>query len=95
MYDNRDMKLYLDGVLKNTATFPYDTGTTTPTGNLCIGARAYNGIRNQYFNGTIDDVRIYNNALSQAEVTALVPEPASAMIMVLGTTIISLRRRKC
>ena len=95
VYDNRDMKLYLDGVLKNTATFPYDTGTTTPTGDLCIGVRAYNGIRNQYFNGTIDDVRIYNNALSQAEVTALVPEPASAMIMVLGTTIISLRRRKC
>ena len=29
---------------------------------------------NQYFNGTIDELRIYNRALSQAEVKALYSE---------------------
>jgi len=95
VYDNGNMKIYLNGQLEGTGTFNYDTGTTTPDEYLCIGARAYDGKRDLYFKGLIDDVRIYNNALSQAEVVALVPEPASAMIMTLGATIISLRRRKC
>lgn len=93
VYDNGDMKLYLNGQLADTGTFTDDTGTTTPDGDLCIGARAYDGIRDGYFNGSIDDVRIYNNALSQAEVAALVPEPATLILLGLGAAF--LRRRIC
>jgi hypothetical protein len=50
------LKIYVDGKQENTTT---DTaGTGTNTGNLLIG-QTNNG---QYFNGLIDDVRIYNYA---------------------------------
>ena len=91
VYDNRDMKIYLNGQLEGTGTFTYDTDSTVPTEYLCIGARAYDGKRDLYFKGLVDDVRIYNNALSQAEVTALVPEPCTLLLLGLGG--LFLRRR--
>ena len=57
-------KLYIDGVLKGSDT---STGTlkSEPSFNLEIGRRAY-GYR--YFEGFIDEVRIYNRALSAEEI---------------------------
>jgi hypothetical protein len=70
-------KEYLDGVQQgstDTTTFSNIVGTST----LQIG-RGNGGIR--YFNGQIDDVRIYNRALSSSEVAALVAgdEPATSL----------------
>jgi len=71
VYDNKDMKIYLDGELKDSDTFGYDTGGTAPDKNLAIGARSYDSIIDSYFGGEIDDVRIYPYALSQTEITKL------------------------
>ncbi|MCK4751861.1 MAG: hypothetical protein KAS75_00340, partial [Planctomycetes bacterium] len=71
VYDNKDMKIYLDGQLEGTQTFTYNTGTTTPDKNLSIGARSYDSVLEYYFNGKIDDVRIYNKALSGEEIEEL------------------------
>ncbi|MBI2338212.1 LamG domain-containing protein, partial [Candidatus Daviesbacteria bacterium] len=67
------VKLYVDGVEKASAN---QTGTTRTIQNQnYIGANyAYHtdGNYNDYwFNGQIDDVRIYNRALSGSEITAL------------------------
>jgi prepilin-type N-terminal cleavage/methylation domain-containing protein len=65
---NTVQNLYVDGVLYNTtaiSTSAVNTGTqVVDIGGYCNG----NG---NYFNGTIDDVRVYNRAYSAAEVMAL------------------------
>ena len=45
--------------------------------------------------GQIDDFRIYDRALTQGEVEAVmnVPEPASVLLMVLGLVAMRKRRR--
>jgi hypothetical protein len=51
-----------------------------------------------YFNGLIDEVRIYNNALTQEQICAdmrVVPEPASILLFGIGgLTIAGIRRLK-
>ena len=56
--------IYVDGTLETTTTNTYNIGTT-PT-HVAIGARANSPSR--YFDGLIDEVRIYNKALSLAEI---------------------------
>ncbi len=65
------MTLYIDGILQETTTI---TGTQgVPTGEMDIGADPpfTSGSRGEFLNGSLDDVRIYNRALSAAEVTKL------------------------
>jgi Concanavalin A-like lectin/glucanases superfamily len=71
VYSNKSMKIYLNGQLASNGTFAYDTGTTVPTHDATIGARCYDSSVDMYFTGEIDDVRIYNNALTAEEVQQL------------------------
>ena len=47
---------------------------------LYFGGQANNAGGGEFFNGSLDDIRIYDNALSAAEVRALVPEPSSLLL---------------
>lgn len=60
-YDGTTRRLYLDGVQKATDT----TSLVTTSGNVMIGR---NSDLAEAFPGNIDDVRVYNRALSAAEV---------------------------
>jgi hypothetical protein len=71
VYDNRDMKIYLNGELKGSGNFPYETGTNTADKDVGIGARPLGSGVESYFGGTLDDVRIYNRTLSPEEVELL------------------------
>jgi hypothetical protein len=71
VYDNKDMKIYLNGELKGTAFFGYDTGSTTPDNNFTIGVRLYDYTLEQYFGGIIDDVIAFDRALSVVEIGQL------------------------
>jgi hypothetical protein len=67
---SREMGLYFDGRLVDsgpTGTLPTDLGNTTQN---WIGRSQYTA--DAYFNGSVDDFRIYNRALSEAEVRYLV-----------------------
>ena len=61
---NKEVKFYINGKLKQTSPYPYITDACT--GNFIIGGHtgAYNGIQ-----ADIDELRIYNKALSQNEIT--------------------------
>lgn len=62
---SNSMQLYVDGVLKKTST---DSISGTYTYTLSdIGARA---VESLYFRGFIDDTKIYNSALSAAQIQA-------------------------
>lgn len=69
-YDGSLVKLYVNGQLDSSYAL---TGPIITTDNwLAIGCDSFGGYSGQtaaaYFNGTIDDVRIYNTALTQEEI---------------------------
>jgi hypothetical protein len=66
-YDGSAWNLYRNGILVNTSTTA--NGAMTVTDSWAIGARGAGDQR--YFNGSIDEVRIYNRALSATEAAAL------------------------
>jgi hypothetical protein len=65
------MKFYINGQLISTSTaysnLPFNTAAT----NFTIGNYTDQSSLNAFFNGKLDDIRIYNRALSEVEVTAL------------------------
>ena len=70
VYDSTDgeMRLYIDGQFDSSIT--QSSGFTSPIASkLTIGVR--NLEDDEYFDGRIDDVRIYNAALESEEVQAL------------------------
>lgn len=65
-YDGTYMRLYINGVLANQLAV---SGTITVNTNpLTIGYQ--NGYTNEFFKGSIDELRIWNRALSQCEIAA-------------------------
>jgi hypothetical protein len=63
-YDGQNLKLYVDGIL--VATTSTTASVYYGSGGVAIGRDGSNNAG--YFNGIIDDVRIYNRALSADEV---------------------------
>ncbi|GAP41889.1 Concanavalin A-like lectin [Lentimicrobium saccharophilum] len=61
-------KIYVNGVLKGTLS---STGTPTSIFNFKIGNISGGGTGNGFFNGNIDDLRVYKRALSEAEIRNL------------------------
>lgn len=69
-YDAGEVKLYVDGILRATGTITPGTQLVSDTGELTIGwDDGMTGTR--YFDGQIDEVRLYREALTDAEVAEL------------------------
>jgi subtilisin family serine protease len=70
VYQNKDIKIYLNGALKSSGYF-----NSNPSGAadkfLSIGVRTYDTTFENYLGGMLDDVRIYNRALSADEIWQL------------------------
>jgi hypothetical protein len=72
-YDGSQIKLYVDGILRDTKNYTGEIGTNTSI--VSIGSDS--GTR-RYCDARIDDVRIYNRAISVIEIKKLAsPERAS------------------
>ena len=67
VYDGTTWRLYRNGIQVSSSAHPI--GAVTVTVNWAIGATGDGTSR--WFSGAIDDVRIYNRALSAAEVADL------------------------
>ena len=67
--NNTNIQLYIDGVLKKTATHD----NSFPTNNLSvnIGACAQSGACGGYFSGVMDEVGVWNRALTDQEVLSV------------------------
>lgn len=70
IYDGSKISIYTDGVLKESINA---TGTILQNSNNIYISR-YNFGGNYFFDGVLDDFRIYNRALTQQEITALYNE---------------------
>ena len=76
-YDGAAVKLYVNGVLSSSQAV---VGLITQTSEgLFIGSHKFYAASDYWFNGGIDDVRIYNRALSAAEVAQLHAREAVAV----------------
>ncbi len=73
-YDGSNMKIYVNGVLEGTQ--PYTGTPLTTTEPLVIG-RMYGNYSGYYHNGLINQVRLFNNAVSSLQVTELYNETAA------------------
>jgi hypothetical protein len=63
-YDGKDIKVYIDGLLVNTVNHPGSVGDGNK--NLVIGA-----FSNEYWKGSIDELRIYSKVMTAGEVKQL------------------------
>jgi len=93
-----DAKFYLDGVFAPRAQFMGRVLDTAQNGTNWVrlgGGADFNGsgVPREALNGMLDDVRIYDHALSDSEVASLaVPEPMS--LLLLGTGVLTMLRRR-
>ena len=88
---DNSMKLYINGVLYAENVSPNITSPGTTTSDLYIGTRTPGNSLVGWLNGFMDDIRIYNRALSAPEVTQLyyagnpnVPMPPSSLTATAG-----------
>jgi len=83
-------ELYVNGNAVNVGTRFFDGGGVGDVPDTIIGARLTPNKTPQYnhfFSGSIDDVYIYDRALSPSEVSTLysaVPEPSTALLLGIG-----------
>jgi hypothetical protein len=99
-----EMKLYMNGSVVNATAGNFLP--MVPTGAPFVGwAYATIGGRHggagggqwydTFYNGMLDDVRIYNTVLSESEINALIPEPATLALLSLGGLgLLRVRRRR-
>jgi hypothetical protein len=89
---DRKIHIYINGVEQSYLHFVPATGMVSlnPSVHVAIGNRIGGG---RDFDGLIDDVRIYNHALTEAEIRTIVPEPATLCLLMMGA-VIALRQRR-
>ena len=95
-------KVYLFDALTRTLIGSATNANTTPnvgaTCNATIGAWTGGGGlagENNSFLGTIDDFRIYNSALTQAQIAAVPePSPIALSILAIGSAVLAKRIRR-
>jgi hypothetical protein len=71
VYSNEGGELYLKGKLKDTKSWKGEAGSPSTSQPVNIGLYRKNINGGDFFKGSIDDVRIYDRALSEDEVLAL------------------------
>jgi hypothetical protein len=70
VYDapNDQMQIWVNGVLEGTNPW---AGAWSATGSVVVGAEKYNGARAGFWQGRVDDVRLYTAKLSQIQISEL------------------------
>ncbi len=90
--DPSEIIYYIDGSEVDRAANTQTGNYVTDIDHVSIGKHSYRGADRAFFNGTIDDVQIYDEALDADAVAGIVPEPATVLMLALGG--LMLRRKR-
>ena len=74
------LETYKSPGLHKSTTFNYDCGLN-PSGLTYIGKEANHSTSTRFFNGLIDDIRIYNRVISSSEVEQLYNDNTSSVML--------------
>jgi hypothetical protein len=85
--DGTNLNLYVNGVADTSMSTTYIQNLSN-TAPMTIGARYYNSTPIGFFTGQIDDIRIYDRALSGSEVTTLFNEGLCFETIIVTDTLI-------
>lgn len=88
-----DFIFYIDGTEVSRTTNEQLGDYITSIDHVSIGRNRYEGANAGFFNGAIDDVRIYDRALSESEIKVIVPEPTTILMLALGGLMLCKKRR--
>ena len=94
-YDGTNKNVFVDGVLSVSQA---GNNITDPTFDVIVGGHGRDAAdpAGQSFNGLLDDVRIYDNALTASEImdarNSVIPEPSTFSL--LGLAALGLIRRR-
>lgn len=85
---------YVNGIHYNVTTVTAENAGSNQSTDLYFGRYTVNN--SHYFNGALDDVRIYDEALTGAQIVEImnVPEPTSAALLLAGLSVVAIRRRR-
>ncbi len=91
--------VYINGAVAGskeiTNSIPDTAGIDFRIGGNRTDAPSHEFWNSAYFNGLVDDVKLYDNALSGAEIAELaIPEPNSLVLLVMGGASLMLRIRR-
>jgi|GEM_PF-1391411 len=81
-YNGTTTRFYINGKLTDSITTPISNFTNSY--DLFIGKFNYTGGSLYWLNGALDDIRIYNRAINQAEVNALYTPPTPTVSLTQG-----------
>lgn len=83
------IKVFIGGELK--ATNPYNGGIPSYSNYCYLGSNTWEN----YTNGTLDDIRIYNRALTGDEISQLAntPVPSGVLLVLTGIGLIAASRK--
>lgn len=93
-------QIYIDGQLAASDNVTPEGYSGSPPTSFAIGGRlgkATNGVLPSLVGGAIDDFRVYDNALSAAQIADLVPEPSVSLLFLAGAVVglcVAGRRRR-
>ena len=80
---NAATDFYVNGVLLGTTTTGSGFGINDTTNDYVIGALGFSG-HTQFWQGSIDELRVYDTPLTADQIGALVPEPTSIVLFGIG-----------
>lgn len=98
VYDNKNMTVYVNGREDGSAIFPAG-GQGDSIASLYIGKTGYwSGYPDdRYFNGIIDEVAVYNRALTESQVrdryVSVIPAPSAFILGSVGLSFVAFLRR--
>ena len=92
---NSFISVYVDAELKQQTTISNSALWSNPGFYSSVGAYVHSAGSFEYFDGVIDEVRIYDRLLNTSEIQALgVPEPSALSLLIVGLGVVFRRSRK-
>jgi Concanavalin A-like lectin/glucanases superfamily len=94
-YSNEEVEIYIDGSLQPLAAGSVNfSATSTPATLSGASTLGSTGGLFEFYHGSMDDVRIYNERLNGSEIAVLIPETSSIFLVAISAILVLRRERQ-